>query len=156
MTVILKFGLFSLGMNSVVKTGAVTVICGQRACWAVGLRAKKERPTCHVRQAGDAVVSPSVSLVSGHFPWDRTGISPGAGKGYPSRLLLMVSGQPMQALIWPIDDPSLLCKLWAGHAFVNKSVLEHSPTHSFRYYQWLYIFTAELSVCSRDHMDHKA
>ena len=115
----------------------------------MGLRAKKERPTCHVRQAGDAVVSPSVSLVSGHFPWDRTGISPGAGKGYPSRLLLMVSGQPMQALIWPIDDPSLLCKLWAGHAFVNKSVLEHSPTHSFRYYQWLYVFTAELSVCSR-------
>lgn len=98
---------------------------------------------------------PSVSLVSVAF-LGRTGISPGAGQGALTACSLMVSGQPMQAFIWPTDDPSLLCKLWAGHAFVNKSVLEHSHTHSFRYYQWLYVFTAELNICSREHMPHKA
>ena len=70
-------------------------------------------------------------------------LPPGLGQSFPRcwpklpHPLLLVLGQPMQGLIWPTDDLSQVCKLWAGHSSVNKSFLEHSHSHLFMYCLWL-------------------
>lgn len=69
--------------------------------------------------------------------------APGTGWNFPRRWprtphpLLLVLGQPIQALIWPTDDFSRVYKQWAGHRFVSKSLLEHSHTHLFLSCLWL-------------------
>lgn len=40
--------------------------------------------------------------------------------------------------------------------FAYKVLVEHSHTHLYSYYLWLFpVKMAELSICDRDHMTHK-
>lgn len=51
--------------------------------------------------------------------------------------VLLVLGQPVQALFWFRNYLSRVYRLWAGHSFVNKSLLEQIYAHLFMDCLWL-------------------
>lgn len=129
------WSLSCLVMNSVVRAEAVTHL------WAAFLlisgpksQVRKDNMLCDASWRGCSVTINESGVLSSYL-----GLGWNFPKCRPRELhpVLLVLGQPVQALFGLQNDLSRVCRLWAGHCCINKSLLEQSYVHLFMDCLWL-------------------
>lgn len=117
-------------MDSVLRAESITLIYGQHFCWSVDFKSHvgKDSVLCDTSWRDCCVTISKSGVLSLHLGlgWNF----PKCGPREPHPVLLVL-GLLMQALFGLGNDPSTVCRLWAGRSFINKSLLEQSYVHWF-------------------------